>query len=160
MNKLSAFLWFDNQAEEAADFYCSVFKDAKKGAVARFPEGTAGRAGSVMTADFELMGMSFVALNGGPHFRFSEAVSFQIHCKDQAEVDYYWDRLTEGGEPSQCGWLKDKFGLSWQVTPKALTRLASSSDKAKAGRVMAAMMKQRKIIIAELEAAAREPASP
>jgi predicted 3-demethylubiquinone-9 3-methyltransferase (glyoxalase superfamily) len=158
MNKLSAFLWFDNQAEEAADFYCSVFKDARKGKVARYPEAAPGSAGSVMTAEFEVLGVSFVALNGGPMFKFNESVSFQIHCENQAEVDYYWDHLTDGGEPGMCGWLKDRYGLSWQVTPKILSQFTASDDRAKASRVMTAMMKQKKIVIAELQAAAREPA--
>jgi predicted 3-demethylubiquinone-9 3-methyltransferase (glyoxalase superfamily) len=157
MQKIVTFLWFDGQAEEAADFYTSVFKDSKKGAVMRNPGGAPGPAGQVLTAEWEIGGQSFVGLNGGPQFKFSEAVSLQIPCKDQDEVDYYWNRLLEGGEESQCGWLKDKFGFSWQVTPTRLTELMMSSDKAKAQRVMQAMLKMRKIVIADLEAAAREP---
>jgi len=158
MNKLCTFLWFDGQAEQAMNFYCSVIKDSKPGKIARYPEGAPGQPGSVMTAEWTMFGQVFVGLNGGPHFKFNEAVSFQILCDDQAETDYYWDRLTDGGEESQCGWLKDRFGVSWQVTPRRLMELTSSPDAAKAGRVMGAMMKQRKIIIAELEEAAKEPA--
>jgi predicted 3-demethylubiquinone-9 3-methyltransferase (glyoxalase superfamily) len=158
MNKLSTFLWFDGQAEQARDFYAQVFKDAKKGRTAYYPEGGMGKPGSVMTAEWEMLGQSFVGLNGGPQFKFSEAVSFCINCEDQAEVDYYWDKLLQGGEPSVCGWLKDQFGVSWQVTPKYLTDIITRDDKARIERVMGAMMKQKKIIIAELEAAARAPA--
>jgi predicted 3-demethylubiquinone-9 3-methyltransferase (glyoxalase superfamily) len=160
MQKIIPFLWFDGRAEEAADFYTSVFKNSKKGAVMRRPEGTPGPgpAGQVLTAEWEIEGQKYIGLNGGPQFKFSEAVSLQIQCKDQEEVDYYWNRLLEGGEESMCGWLKDKFGFSWQVTPTRLTELMMSPDKAQAGRVMQAMLKMRKIIIADLEAAAREPA--
>ena len=155
MQKISPFLWFDTQAEEAANFYVSVFKNAKLGKVSRYNEAGPGQAGSVMTIEFELDGQPFTALNAGPYFKFNEAVSFVIKCADQAEVDYYWDRLLEGGTPSQCGWLKDKFGLSWQVTPTQLLELNSDPDPAKAARVMAAMLKMGKIDIAALEAAAR-----
>jgi len=158
MTKLCTFLWFDGQAEEAMTYYCQVLKGAKPGKVARYPEGTPGTPGSVMTAEWEAFGQSFVGLNGGPIFKFTEAVSFQILCEDQAEVDYYWDHLTDGGEESQCGWLKDRFGVSWQITPRRLMELTTSADRETASRVMGAMMKQKKIIIAELEAAAREPA--
>jgi predicted 3-demethylubiquinone-9 3-methyltransferase (glyoxalase superfamily) len=158
MQKIIPFLWFDGRAEEAADFYTSVFKNSKKGDVMRAPEGTPGGAGQVLTAEWEIDGQKYVGLNGGPQFKFSEAVSLQIQCKDQEEVDYYWNRLLEGGEESMCGWLRDKFGFSWQVTPTRLTELMMSPDKAKAGRVMQAMLKMRKIIIADLEAAAQEPA--
>ena len=158
MQKIIPMLWFDGRAEEAADFYTSVFKNSKKGAVMRNPEGAPGPAGQVLTAEWEIEGQRYVGLNGGPMFKFSEAVSLQIQCKDQEEVDYYWNRLLDGGEESMCGWLKDKFGFSWQVTPTRLTELMMSSDKAKAERVMQAMMKMRKIDIAALEAAAKEPA--
>jgi predicted 3-demethylubiquinone-9 3-methyltransferase (glyoxalase superfamily) len=159
MQKIIPFLWFDGRAEEAADFYTSVFKNSKKGAVMRNPGGAPGQAaGAVLTAEWEIDGVTYVGLNGGPMFNYTEAVSLQIQCKDQEEVDYYWNRLLEGGEESQCGWLKDKFGFSWQVTPTRLTELMASPDRAKAERVMQAMLKMRKIVIADLEAAAREPA--
>ena len=159
MQKIVPMLWFDGRAEEAADFYTSVFKNSKKGEVMRNPGGAPGSTpGQVLTAEWEIEGQRYVGLNGGPQFKFSEAVSLQIQCKDQEEVDYYWNRLLEGGEESMCGWLKDKFGFSWQVTPTRLTELMMSPDKAKAQRVMQAMMKMRKIDIAALEAAAKEPA--
>jgi predicted 3-demethylubiquinone-9 3-methyltransferase (glyoxalase superfamily) len=143
MSKISPMLWFDNQAEEAANFYVSLF-----------PNSRIVSAGG-MTVAFELDGVPFTGLNGGLMFKFNEAVSFVIDCEDQAEVDRYWDALlADGGSPSQCGWLKDRFGLSWQVVPKALGRLMSDPDKAKAGRVAAAMMKMIKLDVAALEAAA------
>jgi predicted 3-demethylubiquinone-9 3-methyltransferase (glyoxalase superfamily) len=149
MQKLIPFLWFDGQAEEAMNFYTSVFKNSKKGKVVRAGPG-------VITASFEIMGMEFVALNGGPQFKFNEAISFQIPCETQAEVDYYWDKLIEGGgQPSQCAWLKDKFGVSWQVVPTALPRLLGDPDPAKANRAMQAMLKMQKIDIATLEQAAK-----
>lgn len=155
MQKIAPMLWFDKEAEEAANFYVSVFKNAKIGKITRYPETGPGQAGSVMTVEFELDGQPFTGLNAGPYFKFNEAVSFVVDCADQAEVDYYWDRLLEGGTPSQCGWLKDRFGLSWQVTPRRLMELNSDPDRAKVGRVMAAMMKMVKIDIAALEEAAR-----
>jgi predicted 3-demethylubiquinone-9 3-methyltransferase (glyoxalase superfamily) len=156
MQKITPFLWFDNQAEEAVEFYLSVFKNAKKGHVMRCGDGGPGPRGSVLTVSFELEGVEFTALNGGPHFKLTEAVSFLIECGDQAEVDYYWEKLVEGGgEHSQCGWLKDRFGVSWQVTPRILLQLNSDPDPVKAGRVMQAMMKMRKIDIATIEAAHR-----
>jgi predicted 3-demethylubiquinone-9 3-methyltransferase (glyoxalase superfamily) len=158
MQKIIPFLWFDGRAEEAADFYTSVFKNSKKGAVIRNPEGAPGPVGQVLTAEWEIEGQKYIGLNGGPMFKFSEAVSLQIQCEDQAEVDYYWNRLLEGGEESACGWLKDKFGFSWQVTPTILSELLMQPDKAKAERVFQAMMTMRKIDIATLEAAAGEPA--
>jgi predicted 3-demethylubiquinone-9 3-methyltransferase (glyoxalase superfamily) len=158
MHKLSTFLWFDGQAEQARDFYAQVFKDAKAGRTTTYPKGSPGREGSVMTAEWDMLGQTFVGLNGGPEFKFNEAVSFCISCDDQAEVDYYWNKLLDGGQPSVCGWLKDRFGVSWQVTPKYLTDMISDPDKAKVERVMGAMMKQTKIVIAELEEAAKEPA--
>ena len=157
MNKVSPFLWYDKEAEEAATFYCSVFKNSKIHKTTYYPEGSPAPAGSVMTVEFELEGQRFTALNAGPHFKFNEAISFVIDCDDQKEVDYYWDKLTSGGgEESMCGWLKDRYGLSWQVTPKQLIKLMSSSDKEKSQRVMQAMMKMRKIEIADLERAAAE----
>lgn len=153
MQKISPFLWFDNQAEEAVRFYTSVFRNSKIGKMTRYGEAGPGPAGSVMVAEFELEGLHFTALNGGPMFKFTEAISMSVDCKDQAEVDYFWSRLSEGGQPSQCGWLKDKFGLSWQVIPEALPRLLGDPDAAKAGRVMQAMLQMTKIDVAKLEAA-------
>lgn len=159
MQKISPFLWYDNEAEDAAKFYCSIFKDSKIGKITRYPEQAADRIGrepgSVMTVEFTLNGMEFVALNGGPQFKFTEAVSFVVTCETQEEVDYYWEKLTaDGGEPGPCSWLKDKFGLSWQVQPRLLIELLGDSDKAKAERVMNAMMAMNKIDIAALEKAA------
>ena len=150
-------LWFDTQADEAADFYVSAFKNAKLGRISRFgKEGfdVHGKpAGSVMSVEFEINGLPFVALNGGPQFKFNEAVSFQVHCDTQAEIDYFWSKLAEGGEEGPCGWLKDKFGLSWQVVPKALPQLLMDENADKAGRVMNAMLKMRKLDIAALRQA-------
>jgi len=160
MQKITPFLWFDTEAEEAARFYVSVFKDSKLGRISRYPksaEEVSGKpAGSVMLAEFELFGQKFVAINGGPDFKLSEAVSFVINCDSQEEVDYYWEKLGEGGDPKSqiCGWLKDKFGLSWQITPKVLTEMINDEDPKKVDRVMAAMLKMKKIDIAELNRAA------
>ncbi len=153
--KITPFLWFDTHAEDAANFYVSVFKNADILSVNRYPEGGPAPAGSVMTVSFRLNGQQFTALNAGPMFTFTEAVSFVIDCADQAEVDYYWDALTaDGGEPSACGWLKDKFGLSWQVVPRALNELTTGVEPDVAGRVMGAMMQMQKIDVAALRAAA------
>jgi predicted 3-demethylubiquinone-9 3-methyltransferase (glyoxalase superfamily) len=151
MTSITPCLWFDGQAEEAADLYVSIFPDSRVDKVTRTPSDyPAGKAGQVITVEFTLMGRPFLGLNGGPEFKFSEAVSFSISCEDQAEVDRYWKALTAGGgEPGPCGWCKDRFGLSWQVVPKALPRLLGDPDRARAGRAMQAMMK-----IAELERAA------
>jgi predicted 3-demethylubiquinone-9 3-methyltransferase (glyoxalase superfamily) len=155
-HKITPFLWYDKEAEDAANFYVSIFKNSKINAVARYPEGSAYEAGSVMTVAFELDGQHFTAINGGPHFKFDEAISFTVDCDGQDEVDYYWERLRAGGgQESQCGWLKDKYGLSWQITPRRLIELSTSSDKAQNSRVFAAMMKMRKIDVAELERAAK-----
>jgi predicted 3-demethylubiquinone-9 3-methyltransferase (glyoxalase superfamily) len=154
MPKITPFLWFDTQAEEAAVFYVSVFKNAKITSVSRYTEAGPGPAGSAMVVAFELDGQKFNALNGGPSFKFTEAVSFMVDCEDQAEVDHYWDKLSEGGETSQCGWLKDRFGLSWQIVPTAMMRILSNPDRAKAKRAMEAMFKMTKLDIAALEAAA------
>jgi predicted 3-demethylubiquinone-9 3-methyltransferase (glyoxalase superfamily) len=154
MPKITPFLWFDNQAEEAMDFYTSIFKNSKVGNVSRYGEGGPGPKGSVMVASFELDGMPFTALNGGPHFKFTEAVSFYVNCDSQEEVDYYWDKLSSGGSMSQCGWLKDKFGLSWQIIPSALPKLLSDPDRQKANRVMQAMLQMKKIDVAALQKAA------
>ena len=151
--KITPFLWFDNQAEEAINFYMSMFKNSKMGTAARYGEVGPGPAGSLMTATFELNGQEFIALNGGPHFKFTEAISFVIDCENQEEVDYYWNKLLEGGKPSQCGWLKDKFGLSWQIVPSVLSKLLSGSDKEKTNRAMMAMLKMVKLDIATLQKA-------
>ncbi len=155
MKKLIPFLWFDGQAEEAAKHYTSIFKGAKMGSVSRYGEAGPGKPGSVLTASFEIDGLEFVALNGGPQYKFTEAVSFQIPCESQEEVDYYWEKLGEGGKYSQCGWLKDKYGLSWQIVPTALPKLLSDPDKAKANRAMQAMLKMQKLDIAKLQQAAK-----
>ncbi|HEX3302682.1 MAG TPA: VOC family protein [Thermomicrobiales bacterium] len=152
--KIRPFLWFDGNAEEAVNFYLSVFPDARLGEVSRYGEGMPMPAGTVLVANFTLFGQEFGAINAGPEFKFTEAISFMIDCKDQAEVDYYWDKLTaDGGEPSQCGWLKDKYGLSWQVVPSALGELMTDPDPAKANRVTQALMQMSKIDVAKLEAA-------
>jgi len=145
MQKITPFLWFDNQAEEAMNFYVSIFKNSKVLAVSRYGDAGPGPKGTVMTANFQLDGQDFIALNGGPLFHFTEAISFVVDCKTQEEVDYLWDKLTEGGEPGQCGWLKDKFGLSWQIVPAALGELMSGPDSEKSKRVMEAMLKMSKI---------------
>lgn len=153
-NKITPFLWFDNQAEEAMNYYLSIFEDSQVLSVSRYGEGGPGPAGSVITASFRLGNQEFVALNGGPAFTFTEAVSFQIDCKSQDEVDYFWDKLTaDGGEPGQCGWLKDKYGLSWQVVPSRLIELMQDEDPTKAGAVAQALLKMTKIEIPELERA-------
>jgi predicted 3-demethylubiquinone-9 3-methyltransferase (glyoxalase superfamily) len=148
--KITPFLWFDNNAKEAAEFYTEVFKNSKITDVARYSEGSPMPAGTVMTVAFELDGQKFTALNGGPHFTFNPSVSFVISCENQEEIDYYWNKLSADPESEQCGWLKDKFGLSWQVVPANMGELMSK-DKSKAGRVMTALMKMKKLIIADLE---------
>lgn len=153
MQKITPFLWFDNNAEEALNLYTSIFPNSKTVAITRYGPAGPGPEGSVMTASFELEGQEFIALNGGPHFKFTEAISFVVHCDTQEEVDRYWNKLLAGGQESQCGWLKDKFGLSWQIVPRQLTRLIQDKDARKAQNVMQAMMKMRKIIIADLEEA-------
>jgi len=159
VQKLTPCLWFDSQAEDAAKFYVSVFKNAQVGRISRYgKEGfeAHGRpAGSVMTVEFEIEGLKFLGLNGGPHFKFSEAVSFIVNCEDQAEVDHFWSKLSaDGGQEGPCGWLKDRFGLSWQIVPKALPALLTDPDAGKAGRAMKAMLQMKKIDIAALERAA------
>ncbi len=154
MQKITPFLWFDDQAEEAMNLYVSIFKDAEVLEVSRNGEGGPGTPGSVLTVSFRLQDQEFVALNGGPMFAFTEAVSFEIDCADQAEVDYYWDALLAGGgEPSACGWLKDRFGLSWQVVPRALHECIGGPDAEGAQRAMAAMMGMGKLDVAELRRA-------
>ena len=154
MQKITPFLWFDSQAEEAANYYVSVFRNSRIRRTARYGDAGPGPKGSVMTVEFELDGNEFVALNGGPHYKITPAVSFVVNCKDQADVDYYWDKLTAGGLPVQCGWLTDKFGVSWQVVPTRLSELLVDPDKAKAQRVMSAMMKMIKLDVPTLEQAA------
>jgi predicted 3-demethylubiquinone-9 3-methyltransferase (glyoxalase superfamily) len=156
IQKIKPFLWFDSQAEEAANFYCSIFKDSKILKVSRYPEGSPGPTGSVMVVNFQIEGQEFIALNGGPLFKFTEAISFLISCETQEEVDYFWNKLLPGGQVSQCGWLKDKYGLSWQVTPTILSELLADKDAKKAQRVMQAMLQMKKIDIAALERAAQE----
>jgi predicted 3-demethylubiquinone-9 3-methyltransferase (glyoxalase superfamily) len=157
MQKISPFLWFDTQAEDAANFYCSIFKNSKILKIARYPEGSPGPAGSVMVVNFQVEGQDFMALNAGPLFKFTEAISFVINCQTQEEVDYFWNKLTaNGGQESQCGWLKDKYGLSWQVTPTVLGELLADKDPKKAQRVMRAMLQMKKIDIAALKRAAQE----
>jgi predicted 3-demethylubiquinone-9 3-methyltransferase (glyoxalase superfamily)/CheY-like chemotaxis protein len=157
MQKISPFLWFDNQAEEAMNFYVSVFKNSAVVAVQRYPEGSPGQAGSVMTCSFTLDGQQFTALNGGPMYKFSEAISFVVDCADQAEVDEYWGKLTaDGGQLGQCGWLKDKFGVSWQVVPAGLYALLSDPNPEKAKRATQAMLQMSKIDLAAIQAAANQ----
>ncbi len=154
MQKITPFLWFDTRAEEAAKFYASVFPNSKILKTARYGEAGPGPKGSVMTVEFELAGQRMIALNGGPHFKFTEAISLSVDCKDQKEVDHYWTKLSQGGQESMCGWLKDRYGLSWQVNPAILGELLSGPDAKKAKRVMEAMLKMKKIDIAALKAAA------
>jgi predicted 3-demethylubiquinone-9 3-methyltransferase (glyoxalase superfamily) len=149
--RITPFLWFDGQAEEAANFYVSIFPNSKVGSTSRYGEAGPGPKGSVMTIAFDLDGLSFTALNGGPMFKFTEAISLVVHCETQAEVDHYWDKLSAGGQQVQCGWLKDKYGLSWQIVPNALMELVQDKDPAKSQRVMAAMMQMKKIDIAGLK---------
>ncbi|MBG6055546.1 putative 3-demethylubiquinone-9 3-methyltransferase (glyoxalase superfamily) [Salinibacterium sp. CAN_S4] len=154
MTTITPYLWFDNNAEEAIGLYSSLFDDAKTINLARYPDGTP-LAGTLMNAEFELAGQRFIALNGGPHFAFTEAVSFFVSVETQAEVDRLWHALVaDGGTESRCGWLKDRFGLSWQIIPTALPRYLSDADPQKASRVMAAMMQMSRIVIADLDAAA------
>ena len=160
--KLIPNLWFDTEAEDAAKFYTSVFKDSSIDKITRYPdvgqEIHQKTPGSVMTVEFTLQGQKYVGLNGGPHFKFNEAISFVINCKDQKEVDYYWEKLSEGGDPraQQCGWLKDKFGLSWQVVPVVLDELLDDPDQEKVDQVFEAMLKMKKLNVEELERAAAQ----
>lgn len=153
MQKITPFLWFDGRAEEAAGFYVSVFKNSKMGIISRYGDAGPGPKGTAMSATFELEGQEFMALNGGPMFTFSPAISFFVNCASQAEVDELWEKLSEGGEKSQCGWLKDKFGVSWQIVPSVLGELLSDPDKEKSKRVMTAMLAMTKIDIAALKKA-------
>lgn len=153
MPKITPFLWFDNNAEEAANFYISIFKNSRILSVNRYGEAGPGPAGTVMIVTFELEGQQFTALNGGPVFKFTEAISFFVSCETQEEVDELWDKLSAGGQESQCGWLKDKFGLSWQIVPTALIELMGDPDPAKSQRVMQAMLQMKKIDIQGLKQA-------
>jgi predicted 3-demethylubiquinone-9 3-methyltransferase (glyoxalase superfamily) len=153
-DKLVTCLWFDTEGEDAARFYTSVFPSSKLGEITRYGSGAPREEGTVMTVGFELMGQEFLALNGGPQYTFNEAVSFQVLCDDQEEVDRYWETLSEGGEEGPCGWLRDRFGVAWQVVPTALPLLLQQPDAEKSQRVMQAMMGMKKLVIAELERAA------
>jgi predicted 3-demethylubiquinone-9 3-methyltransferase (glyoxalase superfamily) len=156
MQKITPCLWFDTEGEEAARFYTSVFPNSKIVEIARYGSAGPRAEGTVMTVSFELEGQEFVALNGGPDFTFNEAISFQVNCETQDEVDGYWSKLSEGGEEGPCGWLKDRFGVSWQIVPIVLSELLADSDREKSQRVMAAMLKMKKIEIDALERAAAE----
>ena len=155
-SKITPFLWFNNNAEEAMNFYATIFKNAKFDILSRWGENGMGPKGSVMSVTFELEGQKFMALNGGPMFSFTEAISFFVNCETQEEVDMFWEKLSEGGVTSRCGWLKDKFGLSWQIIPSALGELLGSKDAGASKRVMQAMMQMDKIIIADLKKAAEQ----
>lgn len=158
MQKISTCLWFDGQAEAAMNFYLAIFKNSKIISVNRYGKGAPVPEGTVLTATFELDGRQFTALNGGPMYKFSPATSFIVHCETQAEVDYYWDHLGAGGKANKCAWLDDKFGVSWQIVPKQLMELMSDPDPVKSGRVMQAMLKMSKIVIADLQLAYDAPA--
>jgi predicted 3-demethylubiquinone-9 3-methyltransferase (glyoxalase superfamily) len=153
MQKITPFLWFDSQAEEAVQFYTSIFKDSKLGTIARYGDAGPGPKGSVMTASFQIEGQEFVALNGGPMYKFTPAISFVVNCETQEEVDYYWERLSQGGAEVHCGWVTDKYGVSWQIVPTILNRLLQDKDPAKAKRVMQAMLPMIKLDIARLQQA-------
>ena len=157
MPKITPFLWFDSQAEEAANFYVSIFKNSKVGEVSRYGESGPGPKGSAMTVAFELDGQKFTALNGGPVFKFTEAISLVVNCENQEEIDYFWEKLSsEGGQEVQCGWLKDKYGLSWQIVPTILPELVKSDDPKKSERVMKALMQMKKLDIGKLKEAAAQ----
>ena len=153
MQKITPFLWFDNNAEEAMNFYVSIFKNSKVGKVTRYGDAGPGPKGTVMSAMFELEGQHFFALNGGPHYKLTEAFSLYVNCETQEEVDYYWDKLIAGGAPSRCGWLKDKFGVSWQIIPSVLGRMLQDSDAKRSQRVMQAMLQMVKLDIKKLQQA-------
>ena len=153
--KITTFLWFDNNAEEAVNFYTSVFKNSKIRNIARQGEAGPLLKGSVLTIDFELNGQEFIALNGGPQFKFTEAISLLVHCQTQEEIDYYWEKLSEGGQEVACGWLKDKFGLSWQITPDVMLQFLTDPDEKRKDRVMKAMMQMKKLEIKPLLDAAK-----
>jgi predicted 3-demethylubiquinone-9 3-methyltransferase (glyoxalase superfamily) len=159
MQKITPFLWFDHQAEEAAKFYTSIFKNSKIEKMARYSEGAANASGrqkgSVMTVAFRLNGQEFIALNGGPHFKFTEAISFVVNCRTQTELDYFWKKLSAGGKEVQCGWLKDKYGVSWQIVPTVLSELLGDKDPEKSQRVMEALLKMVKLDIKKLKRAGK-----
>lgn len=154
MQKITTFLWFNDNAEDAMNFYTSVFKDSKIVSVRRWGKGGPGVEGSVLTGIFEIEGQQFYVLNGGPHFKFTEAISLFVNCPTQEEVDFLWEKLSEGGSKSQCGWLKDKFGLSWQIVPQIMNEILSDNDQARVDRAMTAMMKMSKLDGPKLKAAA------
>jgi len=158
MQRITPFLWFNNQAEEAMNFYASIFKNSKAVSISRYGDAGPGPEGSVMVAKFQLDGQDFMALNGGPTFTFSPAISFVVNCKTQEEVDEYWEKLSEGGQTNQCGWLTDKYGVSWQVVPTILGELVSDKDPEKSNRVMQAVLKMTKLDIKALKAAAEQEA--
>jgi len=153
MQKITPFLWFDDKAEEAMNFYVSIFKNSKRGRISRYGEAGPGPKGTVMVATFQLEGQEFIALNGGPHFKFTEAISLVVNCDTQEEVDGFWEKLSEGGSRGQCGWLKDKYGLSWQIVPTALGELMSDPDPEKSKRVMQSMLQMKKLDIKGLRQA-------
>jgi len=153
MQKITPFLWFDDKAEEAMNFYVSIFQNSKRGRISRYGEAGPGPKGTVMVATFQLEGQDFIALNGGPHFKFTEAISLVVNCETQDELDAFWEKLSEGGSKGQCGWLKDKYGLSWQVVPTALGKLMSDPNPEKSKRVMTAMLKMTKMDIQGLQQA-------
>ncbi len=152
--RITTNLWFDGQAEEAAEFYCSIFDNSRIVSTALYTESSPGETGTVMVVEWELDGQRFVGINGGPEFKFSEAISLQINCETQEEIDYYWDKLTDGGEEGPCGWLKDRYGLSWQVTPAGMDELFADPDQSRADRTMKAMLQMKKLDIAALREAA------
>ena len=153
MHKITPFLWFDGKAEEAMNFYTSIFKNSKVGRVTRYGESSPGSKGAVMTATFQLDGQEFIALNGGPQFSFTPAISFFVNCENQEEVDDFWEKLSEGGKESQCGWLSDKYGITWQIVPSALGKMLSDKDPEKSKRVTQAMLQMKKLDVAKLEQA-------
>ena len=157
MPRITPNLWFDTEAEEATEFYCSIFPNSKITSVAHYPEGAPRPAGTVMTVSWVLDGQEFMGINGGPEFKFDEALSLAINCADQDEVDYYWGKLTDGGEEGPCGWLKDRYGLSWQVVPAGMDEFFTSSDRGRAGRAMQAMLGMKKIDMGAIRAAADSP---
>ena len=159
MRRITPFLWFDTQAEEAARFYVSIFANSRILSTTRYGEAGPGPRGSVMTVRFELDGQELIALNGGPHFKFNEAISLSVDCKTQEEVDEFWEKLSRGGQEGPCGWLKDRYGLSWQINPSILGELLADPDPAKSKRVMEAMLKMKKIDIAGLRKAYEQPSS-
>ena len=160
MQKITPFLWFDHQAEEAVNFYTTLFKDSRIVSISRYGEGAPGPQGAVMTVNFQLEGQEFIALNGGPEFPFSPAISFFVNCATQAEVDRLWEKLTEGGEEVQCGWLKDKYGLSWQIVPSGLSELLNGTDAEGSRRAMQAMLQMKKLDLAKMRQAYEQGEKP